>query len=392
MGRQIRATGKTVDEAIWNGLNELDVSIDEVLIETVQKGSTGLLGIGAKPAIVLITEKESEGIDVKSLFESTATDKAETDPKAQEKAKAGTRDKKPSEVKPPVKPKPIYEQKRESERGEAVPTDAISESERAEMRSRAQKHSVPEISTGEHVEQSHERPRAQRRPVPRPFTTAPGEHLAKADAANNAPESEYMRETETEQPQSYERIHAAYRSTSDIPYSEEFAKSCPAAQFLSELLKRMSIDATVLAAESNGALKLRIDTESAGVLIGHRGETLDALQYLTLLVANRDHSQKEYIRISIDTQDYREKRAATLTRLAKARASTVRASGRPYRFEPMSPYERRIIHSTLQLNPYVTTHSEGNEPHRYVVITPKRTVDHRRRHGRPNIRSTQSDD
>ncbi len=361
MGRQIRATGKTVDEAIWNGLNELGVSIDEVSIETVQKGSTGLLGIGAKPAIVMITEKESEAIDIKSLFESAKTDTKETSPKAQ--ARTDVKEKKPLDTKP-VQVRPVSQLKREPER-------------------RTTK--LAETVTPERVQ----RPQAERRPVPHPFTTAPGEHLAKAEAAKNAVAYEGTHKAEAEYQPSYERGHTAYQPEADIPYSEEFAKNCPAAQFLSELLKRMDIEANVLAAEYNGTLKLRVDTESAGVLIGHRGENLDALQYLTLLVANRDHNQKEYIRISIDTQGYREKREETLIRLAKSKASTVRANGRPYKFEPMSPYERRIIHSTLQSNPHVTTHSEGIEPHRYVVITSKHPGNHQRRHRRPEAKSAE---
>lgn len=362
MGRQIRATGKTVDEAIWNGLNELGVSIDEVSIETVQKGSTGLLGIGAKPAIVMITEKESEEIDIKSLFESATTDTKETSSKAQ--PKTDVREKKPLDTKP-VQVRPVSEIKREPERRAAKPAETVNATERVQ------------------------RPQAERRPVPRPITTAPGEHLAKAEAAKNAAAYNEIHKTEAEYKPSYEREHTAYQPEADIPYSEEFAKDCPAAQFLSELLKRMGIEATVLAAEYNGALKLRVDTESAGVLIGHRGENLDALQYLTLLVANRDHNQKEYIRISIDTQGYREKREETLIRLAKSKASTVRANGRPYRFEPMSPYERRIIHSTLQSNPHVTTHSEGIEPHRYVVITSKHPGNHQRRRRRPEAKNAE---
>ena len=108
-----------------------------------------------------------------------------------------------------------------------------------------------------------------------------------------------------------------------------------------------------------------------GMLIGHRGETLDAMQYLTSLAVNRNRKQDGYTRISIDTEGYREKREETLARLARKIANQVKATGRPRTLEPMNPYERRVLHATLQNNPYVATRSEGEEPNRRVVIFPK---------------------
>lgn len=326
MGRQIKASGKTVDEAVWTGLNELGLSIDEIDVEIIQKGSSGLLGIGAKPAIVLITEKDSETLDVKSLFE-----------KERQQAQSVSRPQ-PKPAKPVEKTKPQTVVK---------PTVAAPQVE-APVR-------VPPV---EKVEKTEKTEKVER------FENA---NTAKVTEQEETAESvfvpTYYSESETE--------------AQPIEYSEELAKENEAAQFLSTLLEKMDIESTVLAAEVDGGLKLKIDTELAGVLIGHRGETLDAIQYLTLLVANRNREQKEYTRVSIDTQGYREKREEVLVRLAKAKASAVRASGRAYRFEPMSPYERRVIHATLQNNPNVTTHSEGIEPHRCVVITstraPRRT-------------------
>ena len=105
-------------------------------------------------------------------------------------------------------------------------------------------------------------------------------------------------------------------------------------------------------------------------LIGHRGETLDALQYLTSLQVNK--GGKEYRRVTLDTEGYRAKREQTLIALAGRMANKVHKSGRRMMLEPMNPYERRILHATLQDHPYVTTHSEGDEPNRRVVIAPKR--------------------
>ena len=106
-----------------------------------------------------------------------------------------------------------------------------------------------------------------------------------------------------------------------------------------------------------------------GILIGKRGQTLDSLQYLVSLVVNRD--QKDYVRVKLDTENYRKRRKETLENLAKNIAYKVRRSRKPVSLEPLNPYERRIIHSALQNNKYVETYSEGNEPYRHVVVTLK---------------------
>ena len=107
-----------------------------------------------------------------------------------------------------------------------------------------------------------------------------------------------------------------------------------------------------------------------GILIGKRGQTLDSLQYLTSLVVNKGKSN--YIRVKLDTEDYRKRGKETLENLAKNIAYKVKRSRRPVALEPMNPYERRIIHSALQNDKYVTTHSEGEEPYRHVVVTLKK--------------------
>ena len=109
--------------------------------------------------------------------------------------------------------------------------------------------------------------------------------------------------------------------------------------------------------------------DTLGILIGRRGDTLDALQYLTSLEVNRDRD--EYVRVSLDTEHYRAKREESLTRLAARMADRAVKTGRKVVLEPMNPYERRVLHATLQDHPYVQTHSEGDEPNRRVVITLK---------------------
>lgn len=143
-----------------------------------------------------------------------------------------------------------------------------------------------------------------------------------------------------------------------------------AQQFLLDVTRLMGVNVSVEAstdAENNVRVDMHGDT--LGILIGRRGETLDALQYLTSLNVNR--GQEDYTRVTIDTENYRAKREEALTRLANRMANRAIKTGRKVVLEPMNPYERRILHSALQQNTAVTTHSEGDEPNRHVVITLK---------------------
>jgi spoIIIJ-associated protein len=123
--------------------------------------------------------------------------------------------------------------------------------------------------------------------------------------------------------------------------------------------------------EEDGSIKINLDGPNVGILIGHRGETLDALQYLVSLIINKDHNE-DYKRVILDTENYRLKREETLKRLASRLAYKVKSTGKYVKLEPMNPYERRIIHSALQNNEDITTYSEGEEPFRRVVIDLKK--------------------
>ncbi|MBU3181795.1 RNA-binding cell elongation regulator Jag/EloR [Clostridium psychrophilum] len=141
--------------------------------------------------------------------------------------------------------------------------------------------------------------------------------------------------------------------------------------FLNEVLKSMNMKAEVNLKYENNEIKVNLIGPNMGLLIGYRGETLDALQYLVSLVVNKRHDE-EYKRVVLDTENYRAKREETLKRLASKIAYKVRVSGRVLKLEPMKPYERRIIHSTLQNDSYVYTFSEGEEPYRKVVVDLKK--------------------
>lgn len=136
--------------------------------------------------------------------------------------------------------------------------------------------------------------------------------------------------------------------------------------FLSGLFKLMNVPAKCAVEETEENVTVQISGDTSGVLIGRRGETLDALQYITGLVVNKN--KDEYRRILLDSENYRKKREQTLIRLANKLAAKVSKTGKRVSLEPMNPYERRILHATLQKNPSVETYSEGEEPLRRVVI------------------------
>lgn len=143
-------------------------------------------------------------------------------------------------------------------------------------------------------------------------------------------------------------------------------------EFLSSIFDAMKMEVEILVAvnEEEHIIEVELKGDDMGILIGKRGQTLDSLQYLTNLAINK-HSD-EYYKVKIDTEDYRKRRKEKLENLAKNIAYKVKRTKRPVSLEPMNPFERRIIHSALQNDRYVTTHSEGDEPYRHVVVTLKK--------------------
>lgn len=281
-------TGHSIDEAVFHGLQELGLSIDEVRIETLQSESKGLFGIGAKLARVRLTQREQD--EAEPLQKPARTDRRER-------------------------------------------TDRP---ERSDSYGRPERRNDRNDNGG----------RGDRQQDRRPERRSDGERT--------------------------ERQNEPAGTQEQYDYSAELAQSHPAGVFLSGLLQHMGIDADILAAEVEDGVRFSIQSKTKGLLIGRRGETLDAMQYLTSLVVNRSRKQEKYLRVTLDTEDYRNKREDTLIRLARRQAARVKSTGRPVAMEPMNPYERRVLHASLQNNPYVTTHSEGEEPNRRVVITPKK--------------------
>ena len=143
-------------------------------------------------------------------------------------------------------------------------------------------------------------------------------------------------------------------------------------EFLNKMFAAMNMEvkSEIDYNEENRTMNIDFSGDEMGILIGKRGQTLDSLQYLISLVVNKESDA--YIKVKVDTEDYRERRKQTLENLAKNLSYKVKRTRRPVTLEPMNPYERRIIHSALQNDRYVETHSEGDEPYRKVVITLKR--------------------
>lgn len=148
-------------------------------------------------------------------------------------------------------------------------------------------------------------------------------------------------------------------------------------KFIYDVMNAMGMDDVKVTSvvDEEGALSINMEGSNMGILIGKRGQTLDSLQYLTNRVANK--MQDGYVRVKLDTEDYRRRRKETLENLAKNIASKVKRTRKTVSLEPMNPYERRIIHSALQSDPAVSTHSEGEEPYRRVVVTLVRNKNNR---------------
>ena len=309
-------TGKTTQEAIDNGLAELGVTIADVHVDVLQEGAKGLFGLfGSKPACVRLTVMEDEREDDHGLSDllgsfSLNEQKKKSAPKS-------------------AAPKPA------APKAEAPKPEAKPDAPKAEAK--------PEMKP----EKKPEAPKPPRERKPRPARPA-REESEKRDFAPMVP-------AETFAPTEPPVIHPE-----DTPAGR-------AQKFLMDVTDRMGVKVDVYVDDSKADnLSIHMIGDTLGILIGRRGETLDALQYLTSLQVNK--GREGYIRVTLDTENYRAKREDSLRRLAQRMANRAVKTGRKVVLEPMNPYERRVLHTALQNHPAVTTHSEGEEPNRRVVI------------------------
>lgn len=306
--KQYEFSARTVDEAVEAGLQELGVSIADVEVQVIEEGSKGLFGLfGSRPVKVRLTLKDTEEDPLADLLEEKKTEK-----KAEKKTAA---DKK-QEKKPEPKPEKKQEQK--------------AEKKPAPEKKKTEKKPEPQVAAEVSAKEEKAAVKQEIRPMEKPeVTMIPTDEL-----------------------------------TADSPAEVAHA-------FLTELTKLMGVEVTIdMGTDAEGNVYGYINGDTLGILIGRRGETLDAVQYLTSLRVNR--GREGYIRVTLDTENYRAKREDTLIRLANRMANRALRTGRKVSLEPMNPYERRIIHYALQQTDGVTTHSEGEEPNRHVVITQKK--------------------
>ena len=305
----IQFSAKTKSEAITKACIELGVSSDQLEIQVISEGSNGFFGIGSKPAVIKVRKIEPVS-EEEDMKEIVETVKLDSF-----KEEAPVQEEKKTEAIKPVK-KEIKEPK------------AVSEKPR-------QPKPVKE--------------RAAKEKQPREF---------------REPKEKQVREKTTKPVKPVEIL----TDPEEIKEVENRAKV-----FLRDVFASMNLGEVEITSEYNttdGSLEVDFEGEDMGILIGKRGQTLDSLQYLTSLVVNKGKSN--YIRVKLDTEDYRKRRKETLENLARGIAYKVRKTRKPVILEPMNPYERRIIHSALQGNKFVETVSEGEEPYRHVVVKLKR--------------------
>ena len=308
----IQFSAKTKSEAITKACIELGVSSDQLEIQVISEGSNGFFGIGSKPAVIKVRKIEpvSEEEEMKEIVETVKLDSFKEEAPVQEEKK--------TEAIKPVK-KEIKEPK------------AVSEKPR-------QPKPVKERAAKE------KQPREFREPKEKQIREKTAKPVKPAKPVEILTDPEEIKEVENR-----------------------------ARIFLSEVFASMNLGEVEITSKYNttdGSLEVDFEGEDMGILIGKRGQTLDSLQYLTSLVVNKGEST--YIRVKLDTEDYRRRRKETLENLARGIAFKVKKTRKPVVLEPMNPYERRIIHASLQGNRYVETVSEGEEPYRHVVVKLKR--------------------
>ena len=335
--KSIESSGKTVEDAVRAGLQQLGCDAADVTIDVLEAGRPGLFGMFGKLARVRLTLKEND-LDFEMPTLSLDSQKARA-------------------------PKP--EKKAEPKKAEKA--EKTEETEKVEKRAEAP-------VEPKKVEKSAEEAKSESAPAPE----APASEEAPAAEAPKAEAPRAPRRSRSNRSDRAERAESRPEKKNDEPFVPSDPETLSetgriAYDFLKNVTEKMGVQVAIRVTEEADHLSVAMMGDTLGILIGRRGDTLDALQYLVSLQVNKN--REGYMRVSLDTENYRAKREEALTRLAQRMAARARKTGRRVTLEPMNPYERRVLHSALQNNPYVTTHSEGEEPYRRVVITLKSNPD-----------------
>ena len=334
--KSIESSGKTVEDAVRAGLQQLGCDAADVTIDVLEAGRPGLFGMFGKLAKVRLTLKENDlDFEMPSLSLDSQKTRA---PKPEKKAEP-----------------------KKAEKTEA-PAAAPRKAEKTEAPEAAKAEEAPAAEEPAAEEPVAEEPAAEEPAAEAPVAEAPrAPRRSRSNRAEKAERAESRPEKKNDEP--------------FVPSDPETLSEAGriAYDFLKNVTEKMGVQVAIRVTEEADHLSVAMMGDTLGILIGRRGDTLDALQYLVSLQVNKN--REGYMRVSLDTENYRAKREEALTRLAQRMAARARKTGRKVTLEPMNPYERRVLHSALQNNPYVTTHSEGEEPYRRVVITLKSNPD-----------------
>ncbi len=322
MDEYVQFSAKTKNEAITKACIELGVSSDQLDIQVITEGSTGFFGFGSKPAIIKVRKLKdaSEEEEIEKIVDSVKIESFK-----EERKKEVQKTTQKASVKQPSKPVNKQEQKAENVK--------------------------------EQKESKEEKVQKEKQPKP-----------VKEKASKEKASREQKEKTPKEKPVKASKEIEIITDPEEIKDIENRAFV-----FLRDIFASMDLGEVEIVSKYNtkdGCLEVDFEGNDMGILIGKRGQTLDSLQYLTSLVVNKGKSS--YIRVKLDTEDYRRRRKETLENLARGIAYKVKKTRKPVVLEPMNPYERRIIHSALQGNKFVETISEGEEPYRHVVVKLKR--------------------
>ncbi len=333
----IEITEKTVDDAITTACQRLSVTSNRLDYIVVQREKSGFLGIGAKPAIIKARVKDAA--DATQAILDDVIGKAEK--KIQKELTGKSSEKKETKVSAPA----AKEETKAPKKAEKEVKSEKKDAEKAEKKEVKEKDKENKKSNKKNKKKTSAPKKAEKEPAAAP--AAPVE-----EKAAPAPKKKAVIPQLTD-----EKIAEIKKAAHD---------------FLVDVFKTMDMDVDISEEyqKETGILTVNMEGEDMGVLIGKRGQTLDSLQYLVSLVVNKDIDG--YIHVKADTENYRERRKKTLENLAKNIAFKVKRTRQPVALEPMNPYERRIIHSALQDEKFITTYSEGEEPYRKVVVALKK--------------------
>ena len=370
----VQFSAKTKSDAITKACIELGTSSDQLEIQVVSEGSSGFFGIGSKPAIIKARRKATASAedDMKEILGNVNINsigkeipKKSKDVKAAEKKQNQVKEEKKETLKKtdnlketvkevPEKEKPVKENRPLKEEKILKEEKAVKE----EKPSKAEKIIKEEKPVKEEKAVKEEKPFRE-------------EKLSREEKTASEKKQKESKEPKEKTAAPKEKPQKPIEILTDEEEIKEVEQR--AVVFLRDVFASMDLEDVDIKSVYNreeGSLDVDFEGEDMGMLIGKRGQTLDSLQYLTSLVVNK--GKDHYIRVKLDTEDYRRRRKETLESLARSIANKVKKTRKPVVLEAMNPYERRIIHSALQNNRYVETVSEGEEPYRHIVVKMKK--------------------